>query len=108
MRDRLIQVFMHQYLMQAHHAQTKSKTGIIPAYSCLSYTWQCTLDDKIIQVNGRLFRVRRNLWIFLESVRQRLLRDGSHACPKPTYWSSRYESGRDQLSQSLQTYNLYL
>jgi hypothetical protein len=43
-----------------------------PEYQCLSYTWGAPDDGHVICLNGRSFRIRRNLWDFLSQAAQTL------------------------------------
>jgi len=38
-------------------------------YTCLSYTWGLDVEDQIIEINGRMFSVRSNLYDFLDVAR---------------------------------------
>lgn len=39
-------------------------------YTCLSYEWGTDHDDNQITIDGKIFRVRRNLWDFLSMARK--------------------------------------
>jgi hypothetical protein len=36
-----------------------------PPYICLSYTWGDPVDERAIEINGKVLKVRENLWRFL-------------------------------------------
>jgi hypothetical protein len=42
-----------------------------PAYTALSYTWGSPDDTRMIELDGKAFEVRRNLWDFLDEARRR-------------------------------------
>jgi hypothetical protein len=43
-----------------------------PPYLCLSYTWGDPLDNGCtIKLNGKVFKVRENLWTFLHTAREK-------------------------------------
>ena len=43
-------------------------------YTCLSYVWGPARPHRLILMNGRVFRVRQNLWCFLSATRKNLQR----------------------------------
>ena len=42
-----------------------------PPYTAISYTWGSAVDLKDVRINGRLFKVRANLWHLLKHLRNR-------------------------------------
>ena len=44
--------------------------GSAPTYHALSYTWGTENDPELIELNGRPFLIRKNLWCFLRRLRQ--------------------------------------
>jgi hypothetical protein len=42
-----------------------------PTYLCLSYTWGDPVDDIAIEINGKVLKVRENLWSFLHVARKK-------------------------------------
>ncbi|OAL43075.1 heterokaryon incompatibility, partial [Pyrenochaeta sp. DS3sAY3a] len=43
-----------------------------PSYSCLSYMWGDPEEQHAILINGKTFKVRRNLWDFLRVAQTKL------------------------------------
>jgi hypothetical protein len=41
-----------------------------PPYVCLSYTWGDPVDEPAIEINGKVLKVRENLWTFLNVARK--------------------------------------
>jgi hypothetical protein len=42
-----------------------------PPYVCLSYTWGDPIDERAIEINGKIFKIRENLWTFLHMARKK-------------------------------------
>ncbi|KAH7086422.1 heterokaryon incompatibility protein-domain-containing protein [Paraphoma chrysanthemicola] len=63
---RLVQVLPGQ-AQKIHCTIKQAKT--IDRYICLSYVWGPPEDTQAIDIDGKLFHVRRNLWEFLSMVR---------------------------------------
>jgi hypothetical protein len=51
--------------------QTSEDDIECPPYVCLSYTWGDPVDERAVELNGKVFKVRKNLWAFLNMARNK-------------------------------------
>jgi hypothetical protein len=59
---------------EAYESTVLSSTSEIdaecPPYICLSYIWGDPVDERAIEINGKVLKVRENLWTFFHATRK--------------------------------------
>lgn len=61
--------------------QVSMRKSFRPWYSCLSYTWGNGSKTHLIEIDGKIHSIHRNLWNFLDFARKRIVKDGGIRIP---------------------------